>query len=380
MSQKGKLKERLTMKGQIHKAYKVLLKLQNPKYFTEDKGIPLKVIQNAKGIAFITVIKAGFVFSGTLGSGIVIARLPNGNWSGPSSIGVGGMGWGALIGASSTDSVIILNNEMAVKAFSGKGQIKFGGNLSVAVGPLGREGDASVYAGDGGGAACYSYSHSRGFFGGLSLQGAILAARDSDNAKFYGQKYSPSQILKGEVMPPPSEDYTCLIRCLDSIDSGEALDVKRNSATGSSADADPANRSENGINSSSFNQQNISSNSKIFNNVGADVHNLGPAFASSVTASSASYSQQNPSQPFAETLPAGWEEVTTADGEKYYWNEKENITQWEKPVPVATPFPKPLPTPSFEPSAPSIPIRQYPSVKVNVPEKKSSTGTSDTCR
>ena len=94
MSQKkGKLSERLTMKGQIHKAYKVLLKLQNPKYFNKDKSIPMQIIQNAKGIAFMTVLKGGFLWSGTLGCGIVIARTQNGGWSGPSSIGVAGMGW-----------------------------------------------------------------------------------------------------------------------------------------------------------------------------------------------------------------------------------------------------------------------------------------------
>ena len=85
---------RLTMPGQIHKAYKVMLKIISPKWVKADAKIPLRILQNAKGVAFITVVKAGFLWSGTLGSGIVLARLPDGTWSGPSSIGVGGMGWG----------------------------------------------------------------------------------------------------------------------------------------------------------------------------------------------------------------------------------------------------------------------------------------------
>lgn len=93
MATKGKLNERLTMPGQIHKAYKVMLKLLNPKYVKNDKTIPLSIVKAAKGIAFLTVVKAGFVFSGTLGSGIVIVKQPDGTWSGPSSIGVAGMGW-----------------------------------------------------------------------------------------------------------------------------------------------------------------------------------------------------------------------------------------------------------------------------------------------
>ncbi|KAJ1942207.1 hypothetical protein FBU59_003268 [Linderina macrospora] len=39
-----------------------------------DKFIPPNILANAKGIAFMTVIKAGFIWSGRLGSGLVVAR------------------------------------------------------------------------------------------------------------------------------------------------------------------------------------------------------------------------------------------------------------------------------------------------------------------
>ena len=41
----------------------------------------------------MTVIKAGFGFSGRGGKGVVVARLRNG-WSAPSAIGTGGAGFG----------------------------------------------------------------------------------------------------------------------------------------------------------------------------------------------------------------------------------------------------------------------------------------------
>ena len=40
--------------------------------------IPRSVLQNAKGFAIFTVFKAGFLFSARGGTGIVIAKLPNG--------------------------------------------------------------------------------------------------------------------------------------------------------------------------------------------------------------------------------------------------------------------------------------------------------------
>ena len=66
------------------------------------------------------MLKAGFVFSGKAGSGLVIARLPDGSWSAPSCIATGGVGWGLQIGADITDFVIVLNSEEAARELLGK--------------------------------------------------------------------------------------------------------------------------------------------------------------------------------------------------------------------------------------------------------------------
>lgn len=44
-----------------------------------DGVIPRAVLENAKGFAIFTIFKAGFLFSARAGSGIVIARLPDGS-------------------------------------------------------------------------------------------------------------------------------------------------------------------------------------------------------------------------------------------------------------------------------------------------------------
>ena len=61
--------------------------------------IPREVVQRAKGFAVFTVVKAGFMFSGKAGSGLVVARLPDGSWSAPSCIATAGIGWGLQVGA-----------------------------------------------------------------------------------------------------------------------------------------------------------------------------------------------------------------------------------------------------------------------------------------
>lgn len=110
---------------------------------------------------FLTVLKAGLVFCGRVGTGLVIAKQRDGSWSAPSAIGLLGLGWGAQIGAELTDFVLLLNSNAAVDAFSGQRQFSLGAEVSVAVGPIGRSGSGAVNAGDGGMAACYSYSISK---------------------------------------------------------------------------------------------------------------------------------------------------------------------------------------------------------------------------
>ena len=68
-----------------------------------EKGIPEKILRDAKGLAILTVVKAGFLVSAQGGKGIVIARTKDG-WSGPAGIGTGGAGFGLQIGAQVSES------------------------------------------------------------------------------------------------------------------------------------------------------------------------------------------------------------------------------------------------------------------------------------
>lgn len=145
----------------------------------------------------MTVIKAGFIWSGRTGTGLVVAKLPDGSWSAPSAIGTVGAGVGGQIGAELTDFVIILNTQAAVDAFSMGGNVTLGGNLSVAAGPFGRSAEAAGTVGKM--APIFSYSKTKGFFAGISLEGSVIVERKDANARFYGQKYTPKEILSGSM-------------------------------------------------------------------------------------------------------------------------------------------------------------------------------------
>jgi len=180
-------------------------------------SIPKAILQRARGLAVFQVLKAGFVFSGKAGSGIVIARLPDGSWSAPSCIATGGLGWGLQIGADITDFVIVLNSEDAVRAFSLGGNVTIGGGISATAGPIGTGG--SVQASLAHPAPMFSYSKSKGLFAGMSLEGTVLIERKDANREFYGSPVPVRDILSGRVPPPEVAS-----RLYEIIEAAEGFD------------------------------------------------------------------------------------------------------------------------------------------------------------
>ncbi len=166
-------------------------------YEMPERQIPHNIMKNARGLAIIRVLKAGFVFSGKGGQGVVVARTGQG-WSGPSFIGLGGAGWGLQVGAQVTDFIFVLNNDSAVRAFSRDGNLKLGADVSAAAGPVGRDLQAGVTPT----AAVYTYSRSKGLFAGASLEGAVIATQKTANNRYYGQVVGARSILSGRVSPP----------------------------------------------------------------------------------------------------------------------------------------------------------------------------------
>ena len=75
--------------------------------------------------------------------------------------------------------------------------------MSVAAGPFGRTGEVSgSLSSSGGTAAMFSYSKSKGLYGGVSVEGTILVDRSDANSKAYGRSTTSKVILSGNVDVP----------------------------------------------------------------------------------------------------------------------------------------------------------------------------------
>ncbi|KAI9826558.1 MAG: hypothetical protein M1832_006154 [Thelocarpon impressellum] len=221
------------MSSECKKAGKILASFVDPRQsFGPDKIIPPDILANSKvhgtsfqmysssslimfqGLAIITVLKVGFVGSARTGSGVVVARLPDGSWSAPSAIACAGAGFGGQIGLEVTDFVFILNDAAALRSFSQQGSITLGGNVSIAAGPVGRTVEAAGAASMKGVAGIFSYSKTKGLFAGVSLEGSVLVERRDANRKLYNSTLTARDLLTGLVPAPPSAEP--LMRVLNS--------------------------------------------------------------------------------------------------------------------------------------------------------------------
>lgn len=160
------------------------------KVFTEimnvrERAIPKELLDKAEAIAvFPGVIKAAFIFGGKGGQGVISKRTPKG-WSAPAFFNLSGGSFGAQIGATKTDYVLLIMNQDGLNGLL-KDKFEIGGEVGVAAGPVGREAAASTNPRLD--AGILSYSRSKGAFIGAALKGAVISPDNDLNEAVYEDK------------------------------------------------------------------------------------------------------------------------------------------------------------------------------------------------
>jgi len=182
-----------------HKAAQVFREIMN----TPDNGIPRDLLESAKCIAIVPgEVKFAFIFGGNYGRGLATCRTEHG-WSAPMFVAVDGGSVGYQIGGSSTDLVMLFMNDHALQSLLSD-KFKLGADASVAAGPVGRSAAAGTDLKLS--AEILSYSHSKGVFAGVSLDGAVVQADKSGDQAMYGNDVDRHEILHGKVAVPSSAE------------------------------------------------------------------------------------------------------------------------------------------------------------------------------
>lgn len=182
------------------------------------RKIPPKIIQEAKGLAIYTNFRTAIApFGGSGGAGMVMARLPDGSWSAPSSISPNNYAAGLVYGVDIFDAVLIIRTQKALESFYTH-KATLGADIGVVAGPLGAGAVAEVGTDR---APVFSYVKSRGVYAGISILGQVFVERFEENGAMYHWPGVKAQdILTGKVRVP--REAGLLMTALQEAESGKA--------------------------------------------------------------------------------------------------------------------------------------------------------------
>jgi len=140
------------------------------------------------------LLKAGFIFGGSGGRAIVVARDPkSGKWLGPVFYSMATASVGLQAGISVSENVTLVMTDKGFNSLLAT-SFKLGGDASVAAGPVGAGAKSDIVA------DLITFSRAKGVYGGVNLDGTVVTSNDDWNQAYYGKKVlAPDVLVRGEV-------------------------------------------------------------------------------------------------------------------------------------------------------------------------------------
>ncbi len=162
------------------------------------------LLKKAKGV-FIApqLLKGAFIIGVSGGSGVFLAwddRM--GRWNGPAFYTTGGASFGLQIGGEASEVILLAMTERGVSSFRSS-SFKLGGDAGVAAGPVGIGVSAATANLS---ADILSFSRAKGLYGGISLDGAVIATRGDWNNAYYDKTVEPGDILTIQTVTNPQAE------------------------------------------------------------------------------------------------------------------------------------------------------------------------------
>ncbi len=162
------------------------------------------LIKKADGV-FISpqVLKGAFVVGASGGNGVLLVRdRKTGQWSDPAFYTIGGASIGFQAGGQASEVILLLMTERGINSLLAS-SLKLGVDAGVAAGPYGIGVSAATANLS---ADVLSFSRSKGLYGGVALDGAVVATREGLNEAYYGKKVVPSDILVLHAVKNPQAE------------------------------------------------------------------------------------------------------------------------------------------------------------------------------
>ena len=176
----------------------------------DNMGAFRHLLKDAKAVVIAPeFLKGAFVVGASGGNAVAMVRDDRtGGWSEPAFYTIGGASFGLQIGGESSEMILLAMTQRGVSALMSN-SFKLGADAGVAAGPVGIGAQAATANLS---ADILSFSRSTGLYGGISLDGSVVAVRDGLNHAYYGKKATPTDILvRHEVKNPQT---ACLVQGL----------------------------------------------------------------------------------------------------------------------------------------------------------------------
>ena len=170
-----------------------------------DMGWFRENIRDARGLLIVPqFIKGAFFVGGSGGTGVLVVRDEKTNeWSYPAFFTLGGASFGLQFGGQASEVIVLILTQKGVDSMMST-TMKIGGDASVAVGPVGMGVEGSTAPNLS--VDLVSFSRAKGLFAGVSLEGAVVAARDAMNTSFYKAPTKTVDIVVRRSVSNPKAD------------------------------------------------------------------------------------------------------------------------------------------------------------------------------
>jgi lipid-binding SYLF domain-containing protein len=155
---------------------------------------------SAKALFIIPrMLKGGLVIGGSGGSGVLVSRdSATGDWGYPVFYTMGSVSFGLQAGAEASEMILLVMTDRGMDSML-TSSFKLGADASIAAGPVGVGAKAAT-------ADILAYSFTKGVYGGMSLEGAVIKTRDKWNSEYYGKEVSPADIVIRKIVQNPHAD------------------------------------------------------------------------------------------------------------------------------------------------------------------------------
>jgi lipid-binding SYLF domain-containing protein len=187
------------------------------------------ILKGAKGVIILNTVDVGIVFAGTRGSGVVLAKNADGEWSAPSAVTLTSLKIGWTLGAKDKGLIMVFTDADAVDNFLSGSSVEVGGGFKTANETIAKRQDmgaVNTCMSTKGASSIYVYTYKiPPAVEGCSLDAITIKHQNKANERFYGKSVTPEQIIcEGVVTVPDGSGIPDLHKKLAALEANQNVE------------------------------------------------------------------------------------------------------------------------------------------------------------